>query len=133
MLVVEPERRYTLKQIIKHRWLSDWVVEVENQCRQLIQPYVTQSNSLMQNTGSNIYNMATSYKSNSQATSVPNLDSVVMSHMLQLPGLTADKIAQSVHENRFDNIYAVYYLLYDKLQEKRKECQKIQQHTSRSR
>ncbi|XP_046809348.1 uncharacterized protein LOC111687054 isoform X2 [Lucilia cuprina] len=136
MLVVEPDRRFTLKQIIKHRWLSEWIAEVERECHQVRQPYNSNSNTLSQSSTtincteelSTISNQTTT-----NSTSVPNLDSVVMSHMLQLSGLTADKIAQSVHEHRFDNIYAIYYLLYDKLQQKRIEHQKINQHASRAR
>ncbi|KAM7345928.1 salt-inducible kinase 3 isoform 2-T6 [Cochliomyia hominivorax] len=129
MLVVEPERRYSLKQIIKHKWLSEWVSEVENECQQIMHPYVTTSNlsSCIDGQSKLISSQTTITKS------VPNLDAAVMSHMLQLSGLTADKIAQSVHENRFDNIYAIYYLLYDKLQQKRRECQKISQHVNRAR
>lgn len=133
MLVVEPERRYTLKQIIKHRWLSEWIIEVEQECQQVTQLYITPSNPLMRSSSSSSCTSESSSSTTAQTTSVPNLDSVVMSHMLQLSGLTADKIAQSVHENRFDNIYAIYYLLYDKLQQKRREHQKLQQHANRAR
>lgn len=129
MLVVEPERRYTLKQIIKHRWLSEWIADVERECQQVSQPFASSFN-----TSSSVDEKPILFSSQSgNTTSVPNLDSVVMSHMLQLSGLTADKIAQSVHENRFDNIYAIYYLLYDKLQQKRREHQKINQHANRAR
>ncbi|XP_055838738.1 uncharacterized protein LOC129906825 isoform X2 [Episyrphus balteatus] len=103
MLVVEPDRRYTLKQIIKHRWLSEWSGDIE------ITSTITRNQSVIEPT---------------------NLDSVVMTHMLQLPGLTADMIAQSVHENRFDKIYAIYNLLNDKLQEKRREQQRLQHHAN---
>lgn len=99
MLVVEPERRYTLKQIAKHRWMSEW---------------------------SNVIDDARAATMNEPT----NLDTVVMEHMLKLPGLTADMIAQSVHEGRFDNIYAIYNLLVDKLQKKRREQQRIQHHAS---
>lgn len=55
-----------------------------------------------------------------------NLDTVVINHMLQIPGLTADLVAQSVHESRYDHIYAIYHLLCDKLEEKRKEQTRLQ-------
>ncbi|XP_058838546.1 uncharacterized protein LOC131694126 isoform X2 [Topomyia yanbarensis] len=100
MLVVEPEKRYTLRQIGNHKWL-----EMYNTIPIL-------------ETG--LYQQAES----------ANLDTVVMTHMLQLPGLTADMIAQSVHENRFDHIYAIYYLLVDKLKQKRKEKSRLQHHAS---
>lgn len=59
-----------------------------------------------------------------------NLDNVVVTHMLQLPGLTVDMISQSVRENRYDHIYAIYNLLVDKLQAKRKEQQRLQHHAN---
>lgn len=128
MLVVEPERRFTLKQIIKHRWLSEWISKVEEECQHITEPFIFSSNTY--------YDKRLSKEKpliSSQTTSVPNLDTVIVSHMLQLSGLTADKIAQSVHENRFDNIYAIYYLLYDKLQEKRIEYRSINQHVNKAR
>lgn len=137
MLVVEPERRYTLKQIIKHRWLSEWIAEVEKECQLVAQPYSSTTNTMVHSssTSSCSEELPTliSTQTTTTTTSVPNLDSIVMSHMLQLSGLTADKIAQSVHEHRFDNIYGIYYLLYDKLQQKRREYQKINQHANRAR
>ncbi|XP_062544540.1 serine/threonine-protein kinase SIK3 homolog isoform X2 [Armigeres subalbatus] len=100
MLVVEPEKRYTVKQIANHKWL-----EMYNAIPML-------------------------EKASYQPTEGANLDTIVMTHMLQLPGLTADMIAQSVHENRFDHIYAIYYLLVDKLRQKRKEKSRLQHHAS---
>lgn len=100
MLVVEPEKRYALKQIANHKWL-----EMYNAIPMLDSgPFIP--------------------------TESANLDTIVMTHMLQLPGLTADMIAQSVHENRFDHIYAIYYLLVDKLKQKRKEKNRLQHHAS---
>lgn len=134
MLVVEPERRYSLKQIIKHRWLSEWITEVEKECQLVAQPYISPSSNFLKSRKPSSCVESPSINSQTRIlTSVPNLDSVVVSHMLQLSGLTADKIAQSVHENRFDNIYAIYYLLYDKLQQKRIEYQTINQHANRAR
>lgn len=58
------------------------------------------------------------------------LDSVVVKHMQQLPGLTVDMIMQSVLENRYDHIYAMYNLLVDKLHAKRREQQRLEHHAS---
>lgn len=99
MLVVEPERRFALKQISKHRWLTRY----------------------------NLINLS-ELNDRLTASSVDsvNLNTVVINHMLQIPGLTADLVAQSVHEARFDHIYAIYHLLCDKLEEKRKEQKTLQ-------
>lgn len=99
MLVVEPEKRYSLAHITKHKWLQSYVHLLDEAKQQ-------------------IYAEPT------------NLDSVVMTHMLQLPGLTADMILQSVHEARFDHIYAIYNLLEDKLLQKRKDHQRLQHHAN---
>uniref|UniRef100_A0A1B0DJE6 Uncharacterized protein n=1 Tax=Phlebotomus papatasi TaxID=29031 RepID=A0A1B0DJE6_PHLPP len=63
MLLVQPERRFTLKQIARHPWMAQWTGMIEE---------------------------ASTMGNNDPM----NLDSVVMTHMLQLPGLTADMIAQ---------------------------------------
>lgn len=101
MLVVEPEKRYSLKQISLHRWMS-------------CQPPLVDD---FKDT-----------PTNEQEPS--NLDSVVITNMLQLPNLTFDEIAESVHQNTFDHIYAIYNLLVDKLQAKRKEQNRLQHHTN---
>lgn len=106
MLVVEPERRYSMKQITRHRWMSQWA------------SFTLPDDPLLNPC------------SRSSSSESLNLDTTVVSHMLQLSGLTADMIAQSVHENRFDHIYAIYNLLVDKLKKKRKEQQRLQHHAS---
>lgn len=98
MLVVEPEKRYSLKQISRHKWL-----ELHNAC-----------------IGDDTFAVSDHV----------NLDITVMNHMLQLPALTAEIVRQSVHEERFDRIYAIYFLLMDKLLEKRREQQRLQQHAN---
>uniref|UniRef100_A0A182MLI5 Non-specific serine/threonine protein kinase n=1 Tax=Anopheles culicifacies TaxID=139723 RepID=A0A182MLI5_9DIPT len=110
MLVVEPERRYTLKQIAHHRWLEQY-----NSIPML------EAGDYGGSVGGTIVQ---------PQRETENLDTVVMTHMLQLPGLTADMIAQSVHESRFDHIYAIYNLLVDKLRQKRKEKGRLQHHAS---
>lgn len=58
------------------------------------------------------------------------LDSVVVNHMLQLPNLTFDEIAESVHQKTFNHIYAIYNLLVDKIQAKRNEQLRLQHHAN---
>ncbi|XP_058065966.1 mucin-19 [Anopheles bellator] len=115
MLVVEPERRYTLKQIAHHRWMAQYnaipLLHLDS-CSPVVGDGLADGESQRSDGGGG------------------NLDAVVMTHMLQLPGLTADMIAQSVHENRFDHIYAIYSLLVDKLRQKRKEKGRLQHHAS---
>lgn len=103
MLVTEPERRYTLKQIAKHRWLTRY--------------------NLVDSTEQNDTLISKQFKD------TKNLDTVVVNHMLQIGAetdLTADTIAESVHEKRYDKIYAIYHLFCDKLEEKRKEQTRLQ-------
>ncbi|KAH8401619.1 hypothetical protein KR009_006789 [Drosophila setifemur] len=127
MLVVEPDRRYTIKQIIKHRWLSEWQSELQNEERhEGSLPFAGVSGG----SGNVSKSASTSSLGSMSSDSPPQLDSVVMAHMLQLSGLTADMIAQSVHEQRFDNIYAIYNLLQDKLLQRRRENQRLQHHAN---
>lgn len=113
MLLVQPERRFSLAQISKHPWM------------------VTHSQSI--STGSCGSGSLSSSSSDNNFASSPGspggmLDSVVVKHMQQLPGLTSEMIMQSVLENRFDHIYAMYNLLVDKLQTKRREQQRLEHH-----
>lgn len=102
MLIVEPERRYSLKQISQHRWMS-------------FQPPLVDD-----------FSEPTPLEPIEPTT----LDTTVINNMLKLPKLTFDEIAESVHQNTFNHIYAIYYLLVDKLLAKRKEQQRLQHHTN---
>lgn len=89
MLVVEPEKRFTMSQIAKHRWLAetpplDTGPEQEQQ----------QQQQLLQ------------------------LNKTVIDHMQQLPGLNQNMILHSLKTNSFDHIYAIYNLLVDKLHQR---------------
>lgn len=136
MLVVEPDRRYTLKQIIKHRWLSDWAAEL-NDISDCIGGCSSSANAAAYTQQSESNSVIRSDSNSSFNThgpvAVANLDTEIMRNMLQLPGLTADMIAQSVHNRRFDNIYAIYNLLSDKLQQKRREHHRMQHQAAYSR
>lgn len=100
MLVVEPERRMLVDQIARHRWMSAHTA------------YIEETREAM------------------QCSEPTTLDTVVITHMLQLPNLTFDEIAESVHQRVFNHIYAIYNLLVDKLSTKRKEQQRIQYHAT---
>lgn len=112
MLVVEADKRFSIKQIKSHRWMSS---------------VCDMNMSIDTNDVNQLNNMESDIDIGSPILPV-TLDTTVMNHMLQLPGLTADMIAQSVHENRFDHIYAIYYLLVDKLNQKRKDQNLLQHH-----
>ncbi|KAG5324371.1 SIK3 kinase, partial [Acromyrmex heyeri] len=87
MLVVEPERRLSISQILAHSWMSeDGVIELEpGGCN----PDV----------------------------SVPlPLNQLVIENMLRLPGLSADTLLQAIKGNTFDHVSAIYNLLVDRLE-----------------
>lgn len=65
-----------------------------------------------------------------ELTEPTNLNTIVVNNMLKLPKLTFDEIAESVHQHTFNHVYAIYYLLVDKLQAKRKEQQRLQHHAT---
>lgn len=123
MLVVEPEKRFTLKQISQHRWMQCRSSSINEDCCNTITaatPATTTASSTAIGCGSEIIS----------DTQTANLDSIVVNHMLQLPNLTFDEIAESVHQNTFNHIYAIYNLLVDKLQAKRNEQLRLQHHAS---
>ncbi|XP_067631675.1 uncharacterized protein Sik3 isoform X2 [Eurosta solidaginis] len=133
MLVVEPDRRYTLRQIIKHRWLSDWTADI-NDCNNA--DNCTATCTPLHSDGIPLARSDSSTSCNTQQqtpTTIANLDSEIMRNMLELPELTADMIAESVHNHRFDNIYAIYNLLADKLQQKRREQHRMLHQATRLR
>lgn len=103
MLVVDPERRLSLDQIAEHRWLT---------------------------LATTAYNDLSPDLSEPPSPLVPSqqLDGVVVTHMLQLPKLTFDEIAESVHQLTFNHIFAIYHLLVDKLSAQHREEQRLQQH-----
>lgn len=90
MLVVDSDKRLTISQIVKHRWLSD-------------APFVD-----------------TGPERDMQ------LNKTVIDHMLQLPNLNHNMIMQSLKNNSFDHIYAIYNLLLDKLHQRTINFQKVQ-------
>lgn len=112
MLLVQPERRYSLAQIAMHPWM------VSNNQTSII------------NSGGVGGGSAENCSPSANLGGSASLDSVVVKHMQQLPGLTADMIVQSVLENRYDHIYAMYNLLVDKLHSKRREQQRLEHHAT---
>ncbi|XP_050557704.1 mucin-17 isoform X2 [Spodoptera frugiperda] len=106
MLVVEPERRLSLRAVARHRWLAA--------TRPHHQP----------GPGPGIYEESLGacacHGSGSDAApqhSAAQRDTV-RRHMLTLPGLTHLLIEQAIQEDRFDHISAIYHLLMDKLQQR---------------
>lgn len=103
MLVVEPDKRYGLKQILDHRWMLCQSASTIDDYSELLAQSCEQT---------------------------ATLDTIVVNNMLQLPNLTFDEIAESVHNKLFNHIYAIYNLLVDKLQAKRREQKRLQHHAS---
>ncbi|KAI5640077.1 protein kinase domain-containing protein [Phthorimaea operculella] len=97
MLVVEPEKRLSLRGVARHRWLSQH-----------------HPGPPTDDLGGAAVGVCTCHSPRAIAEVSPSDD--VIQHMLTLPGLTRDQIMQSVSEARFDHISAIYHLLTDKLQ-----------------
>ncbi|XP_050663541.1 uncharacterized protein LOC126964466 isoform X2 [Leptidea sinapis] len=101
MLVVEPDRRLTLRAVSRHKWLTS-----HTQTHSELSEGVCLCHG-----GSGTEGVATA-----SASEIDNAaHELALSHMLTLPGLTHQMIQQSVEEERFDHISAIYYLLVDKL------------------
>ncbi|XP_015185254.1 PREDICTED: serine/threonine-protein kinase SIK3-like isoform X2 [Polistes dominula] len=88
MLVVEPERRLSISQILIHSWMGgDGQTEPEpGGCS----PETT--------------------------TIPPQLNQLVIENMLRLPGLSADTLLKAIQGNAFDHVSAIYNLLVDRLE-----------------
>ncbi|XP_063923599.1 serine/threonine-protein kinase SIK3 homolog isoform X3 [Zophobas morio] len=82
MLVVDPDKRLTMTQIAKHRWLANTPPVDTGPEREL------------------------------------QLNKTVIDHMLQLPNLNQNMVLQSLKNNTFDHIHAIYNLLLDKLHQR---------------
>ncbi|KAK3913599.1 Serine/threonine-protein kinase SIK3 [Frankliniella fusca] len=90
MLVLEPEKRYSIKQIFRHKWMTEGQPTNEPPCYPVVE----------------------------LEPEPEPLNKLVMEHMLQLPGLTSEMIIQSLQEKTFDHISAIYHLLVDKLEQR---------------
>ncbi|KAM7315336.1 serine/threonine-protein kinase SIK3 [Ixodes scapularis] len=99
MLVVDPEKRWTVRQVVQHKWMRQGA------------PY-PEFERLMERCG----------KAPSASEDGEMVDAIVLQHMLQLPHITREQIEQSVQEKRFDHYSAIYHLLYDKLQNQQKRA-----------
>ncbi|CAK1546559.1 unnamed protein product [Leptosia nina] len=104
MLVVEPDRRLTLRSVARHRWLR------QNG------PSQPTSHSYELSEGQCGCHLGVNEGVSSGA-------SGALAQMLSLPGLTHEIIQQSVEEERFDHISAIYHLLVDKLTQKEETAQ----------
>ncbi|XP_012549776.1 serine/threonine-protein kinase par-1 isoform X1 [Bombyx mori] len=98
MLVVEPEKRLSLRGVARHRWLAAHQPGPGPGDRDA-------------STGACICHT-------SMSQTEPGASETVMAHLLTLPGLTKEHVQQSVQEERFDHISAIYHLLMDKLEQR---------------
>lgn len=86
MLVVEPERRLSISQILLHPWMCGDNAKESKSGR------------------------------TSPEISPPQINQLVIESMLRLPGLSHDTLLQSVQGNAFDHVSAIYNLLADRLE-----------------
>ncbi|XP_028160226.1 uncharacterized protein LOC114352724 isoform X12 [Ostrinia furnacalis] len=100
MLVVDADKRLSLRGVARHRWLAAHTEHATQPDASIGQCSC--------HAGSHVPHM-------SRAAAWHD---TVLAHMLALPALTADHVFQSVQEERFDHIYAIYHLLMDKLQQR---------------
>lgn len=89
MLVVEPERRLSISQILVHPWMGGHTT---------VEPEPGGENDCIP-----------------ESQTKPPLNQLVIETMLTLPGLDLDELLQAVQENAFNHISAIYNLLCDQL------------------
>lgn len=87
MLLLDPERRLSIKQIRTHRWMGQ----------------VPSDSNLL---GHESPDVVTDFE----------INQTVVDHMLRLPALNKDMIIEAVKGNKFDHISAIYHLFVDKLE-----------------
>ncbi|XP_052739180.1 serine/threonine-protein kinase par-1 isoform X2 [Bicyclus anynana] len=97
MLVLEPERRLSLRGVARHRWLAAH------------QPGPGPGAAA---------GACACHPPAAPAADAAARHAAVLARMLALPGLTPQHIQQSVQEERFDHVAAIYHLLMDKLEQK---------------
>lgn len=89
MLVVDPEKRFTIQHILHHKWIQ--MGEPDPEIKVLLEQ---QSRPVHED---------------------EPIEELIVEHMLQLPGLTKEQIIKCVKEKYFDSCSAIYHLLHDKL------------------
>ncbi|XP_044740420.1 uncharacterized protein DDB_G0283357 isoform X2 [Chrysoperla carnea] len=99
MLIVDPERRFTMAQIKTHRWL----VMHSNH------PDDTPPEQQQNPTGLDL---------ESDNWEESGINHTVVEHMLQVPGITEEMIVNALKNDAFDHISGMYYLLVDKLHQR---------------
>uniref|UniRef100_T1JFK1 non-specific serine/threonine protein kinase n=1 Tax=Strigamia maritima TaxID=126957 RepID=T1JFK1_STRMM len=90
MLVIDPERRLAICQIIKHKWMI--TCEPDPEFDQLISMYNTP-----------------------ELEKIEALNEAIIEHMLKTSGINKEAVMKSIENKTFDNYSAIYHLLLDKV------------------
>ncbi|KAL0809447.1 hypothetical protein ABMA28_011625 [Loxostege sticticalis] len=98
MLVVDADKRLSLRNVARHRWLAQHTPHANPELDASIGQCSCHAG------------METGHSA--------SMHDTVVAHMLNVPSLTQEHVYQSVREERFDHIYAIYHLLMDKLQQR---------------
>ncbi|XP_046382501.1 serine/threonine-protein kinase SIK3 homolog isoform X2 [Ischnura elegans] len=114
MLVVDPERRLSIQQVLDHRWMMPPVGE----CPVPKGKGPGGGEMTVEKVDMEGVEGATKPEESDESINPPPLDSRVLAYMLQLPGLEESVICKAVYQNGFDNISAIYHLILDKLEKK---------------
>lgn len=117
--MVEPERRFTLSEIARHRWLAAAVAAAAVSLSAAECAAKSTAVTPVEDVPSTVelFNLP------------PHLDAAVVKHMLHLPNLTVDEISESIQNNSYNHISGIYNLLVEKLTHKKKEQIRLAQHT----
>lgn len=89
MLVVDPAKRLSVDQIVKHKWIHQGDANGHDALLEKSSVISTEDNE--------------------------QICDVVVDYMLQMPGFTREEIISSVKENKFDQYSAMYCLLLEKI------------------
>ncbi|XP_071441938.1 serine/threonine-protein kinase SIK3 isoform X2 [Hetaerina americana] len=114
MLVVDPERRLSIQQVLDHRWMMPPVGECPVPEGEGPGGGEIAEGKAETEGGQTVVKL----EENEENFNPPPLDSRVLAYMLQLPGLEENVIYKAVYQNGFDNVSAIYHLILDKLEKK---------------
>lgn len=112
MLVVNPRQRFTIRQILQHRWFTahDWNEEWSELFTMSLQAGKFALSATLQQNNMNEDEFLLNY--------------ACVAYMQQR-GFSADKVTDSVLNRRFNDEYAAYHLLCDKLMKNNPSCPKM--------
>ncbi|GBP73724.1 hypothetical protein EVAR_103186_1 [Eumeta japonica] len=122
MLIVDPERRLSLRAVARHRWLAAHEPRPP--------PPPDCACACHRDTNPEAWWGACACHPAPCGACCPSapLHETIVNHMTTIPSLTRRHVQEAVQETRFDHVYAIYHLLLDKLRQRSSARNSLQHH-----